>query len=85
LRAAASSGERATKEAPQDSQNCASGLLSDPHAGQRGASALPQPPQNRALASCALPQLAQFMVMLESTRRILAEAPRVWPQLPGRR
>src|SRR6266705_3489239 len=44
-----------------NSRNCASGLPSAPHAGQRGASGLPQPPQNRAPAPCALPQLLQFI------------------------
>src|SRR5207245_10467374 len=61
LRATASSAAPATREAPQASQNWASGLRSAPHAGQRSASDLPQPPQNRAPAPCALPQLLQFM------------------------
>src|ERR1700687_2179596 len=51
----------ATSAAPQASQNCASGSLSLPHVGQRGASVPPQPPQKRAPARFVLPQCTQFM------------------------
>ena len=42
-------------------QNRTLAALSAPHAGQRGASEAPQPPQKRAAVGLVCPQLAQAM------------------------
>ena len=60
FRTSAGSAGLGVNDAPHASQNCASGRHSTWQAGQRAASAFPQPSQKRAPLRFVFPQCAQI-------------------------